>query len=58
MNEEDARDEIRQMQSDAGELADRLRPEHPAVAGFLEGVHDDLREAEDMLTDSEVNPDQ
>jgi len=43
------RDELRALQNDTGELADRIRAEYPAVAGFLDGVQDDLKEAEEML---------
>jgi hypothetical protein len=43
------RDEIRRLQNDVGMLADRVRSEHPALAGYLEGIHEDLREAERML---------
>lgn len=52
------RDELRRLQNDVGMLADRVRPDQPALAGLLEGVHEDLREAERMHLGScgDANP--
>jgi len=43
------RDQLRELQNQTGLLSDRLRSARPAVSGFLDGVKDDLREAERML---------
>jgi len=43
------RDELRELQNQTGLLSDRLRSARPVVSGFLDGVMDDLREAERML---------